>query len=205
VTANEFDLVDSSGAVRGKLSMKYASTPALTLYDIQGRETVSLSSGMAEELMLTSGNNQISLRAGYGGTFLWFNDQGPSGKARFTVQISGDRTVFSLSGQDYKTAFDAYIEKQIVFTSLTDHNDKQRAAFGIDKSGDPYLSLSDDNEHTRSELRSNLSLLDEWGNLRTVIGSMVLKNTKTGSTEQLSPSSVTLFGENGRLLWQAPR
>jgi hypothetical protein len=43
VTANEFDLIDKSGTIRGKLFMKYADTPALTLYDIRGKETVSLS------------------------------------------------------------------------------------------------------------------------------------------------------------------
>jgi hypothetical protein len=206
VTASEFDLVDKEGKTRGKMFMDGGVVPTLELYDFQGKERISLKTAFANaELVLNSGNNQISLETDQYGTFLWFNDKGPSAEPRFTVQIWSDRTSLSLSGPDHKTSVGTYIHEKGAATSFTDRNDKQRAVLGIaQSSGEPYLTFSDENERIRSELRSNLSLLDEKGNVRTVVGSTVLKNTKTGSTEHLSPSSLILFGENGRVLWQAP-
>ena|SRR5215471_2747483 len=205
VTASEFDLVDKYGKTRGKMFMANGVTPTLASYDFAGNERISLkeTSG-GSEFALNSGNNQIVLETYQYGTSLWFNDKGPSGEPRFTVQIWSDRTSFSLSGPDHKASVGTYIHKNEATTSLTNHNDKQRAVLGIANSGEPYLTFNDENERTRAELRSNLTLLDEKGNLRAVMGSTVLKNTKTGSTEHLSPSSLILFGENGHVLWQAP-
>ena len=207
VTATEFDLIDSSGAVRGKLYMKYANTPAFVLYDLQGREAVSLSSGIggpSSELELVSGNNEIAIRANSLGTYLWFDDQGPSGQSRFTIQIGRDQTLMSLSGADHKTSVDTAISRNGSAISLTDHNDKLRATFGMNSKGNSYIGFDDDNR-VRAELNgTSLSLFDEKGTLRAAVGSINLKNTKTGSTEHLSPSSVTLFGENGHFLWGVP-
>jgi hypothetical protein len=179
--------------------------PTLELYDFRGKVTTSLAETVGgAELQLGAGDHQIALKADQYGTSLWFNDKGPSGDPRFTVQIWSDRTSFSLTGPDHKTSVATYIYGNGATTSFTDHDDKQRAVLGIANSGEPYLTLKDEKERMRAELRSNLSLLDEMGNLRTVVGSTVLKNTKTGSMEHLSPSSLILFGENGHVLWQAP-
>lgn len=50
----------------------------------------------------------------------------------------------------------------------------------------------------------NLSINDEHGALRTVLGTTQLKDPRTGSVETRSPSSLVLFGENGKVIWQAP-
>ena len=96
VTATEFDLVDSSGAVRGKLYMADNENPTLGLYDTQGRETVSLwSTPDADEgafLRLASLTNSIVLSTYASEAWLEFDDLVPSSSVpvqpRFKVQTS---------------------------------------------------------------------------------------------------------------------
>jgi hypothetical protein len=60
------------------------------------------------------------------------------------------------------------------------------AFLNLDNDGSPSLSLNDTKE------------------LRAVLGNAYLKNTKTGSVEHRSPSSLVLFGEDGKVLWSVP-
>ncbi len=49
-----------------------------------------------------------------------------------------------------------------------------------------------------------VTLYDEGGKLRAALGNDDLKNTATGSTEHRASSSLVLFNEQGRVLWEAP-
>jgi hypothetical protein len=137
------------------------------------------------------------------------------------------------SGPERKRAIqaDVWNDGQL-FLLLRDHNGDQRVGLELDKQDTPGVFLYDQKGETRSSLvldsvgDPNLSLFDARGRpravlnfdndgspslslndtkqLRAVLGSVHLKNTKTGSVEHRSPSSLVLFGENGRVLWEVP-
>lgn len=50
----------------------------------------------------------------------------------------------------------------------------------------------------------SLQLFDKPFRTRAAFGSVQLKDSRTGSVETRSPSSLVLFGENGKVIWQAP-
>ena len=64
---------------------------------------------------------------------------------------------------------------------------KARGVFGLDASGSPSLSL-----------------LNAEGHLRAALGSTTTENTETGAVTTFPISTITLFGDNGRVQWQAP-
>jgi hypothetical protein len=47
-------------------------------------------------------------------------------------------------------------------------------------------------------------MYDAAGNARNVMGYVSLENTATGTTIQTSESALTLFGKDGKVIWQAP-
>jgi len=49
-----------------------------------------------------------------------------------------------------------------------------------------------------------LHMYDKKHRLRVALGSTKLKHVKTGSIEKRSPSSLVLFGEDGKVIWDAP-
>jgi hypothetical protein len=49
-----------------------------------------------------------------------------------------------------------------------------------------------------------LTLCDKAGKTRAALGNDDLKNTATGSIEHRASSSLVLFNEQGRVLWEAP-
>ena len=49
-----------------------------------------------------------------------------------------------------------------------------------------------------------LQLYDKAGKERAALGTTELKNTATGSTETRAESSLVLFNQRGRVLWEAP-
>jgi hypothetical protein len=50
----------------------------------------------------------------------------------------------------------------------------------------------------------SLTLSDAQGRDRAVLGTVDLQNAATGSTEHRSPSSLVLFGEDGKVVWSSP-
>jgi hypothetical protein len=50
--------------------------------------------------------------------------------------------------------------------------------------------------------KPNLSMYDAAGNARNVMGYVSLENTATGTTIQTSESALTLFGKDGKVIWQ---
>jgi hypothetical protein len=95
------------------------------------------------------------------------------------------------------------------------------AVFGFGPNREPYLAMYDpvrpfevtDNSTLqfgreiqlsfRGE-KVSLNLRDKDGRVRAVLGSTDLKHPQTGVVEKRPPSSLVLFGEQGRAIWQAP-
>jgi hypothetical protein len=71
---------------------------------------------------------------------------------------------------------------------LLDSDMKSRAALGLRENGEPYLSL-----------------IDPSGQVRANLGSIDFRNPLTGETEKRPPSSLVLFGEDGRILFSVPQ
>jgi hypothetical protein len=89
-------------------------------------------------------------------------------------------------------------------------NEAGKPRMTLDTVGDaPFLRLFDKAGNTRVSLdivgdAPTLSLLDKAGKERAALGTTELKNTATGSTETRAESSLVLFNERGRVLWEAP-
>jgi hypothetical protein len=91
--------------------------------------------------------------------------------------------------------------------SFFDKKKEKRINLGLGKDSKPLLALwgEGQKEYTAAYLTDDgISLVDPHQHTRAVLGSTRLENTKTGSTEETGPSSVTLFDKNGKLLWRAP-
>jgi len=60
-------------------------------------------------------------------------------------------------------------------------------------------------EGAAKELRAeSFVVVDEAGKTRAALGSTEAKDTRTGATIKYPISTITLFGQAGRALWQAP-
>jgi len=87
--------------------------------------------------------------------------------------------------------------------------DKTRAMLTLAQ-GKPGLILFDKNEKTRAELslaldgEPSLELSDQVGKTHATLGHAELKDQRTGSIEKRSASSLVLFGEDGKVIWEAP-
>ena len=66
-------------------------------------------------------------------------------------------------------------------------NCKPSIRLGLNQTGEPHLTL-----------------YDEEGTPRTALGAITLKETLTGVVKKRPPSSLMLFGEDGKVIWQAP-
>jgi len=69
--------------------------------------------------------------------------------------------------------------------------------------------LVDENRNPRvaligGKLGPAVSLFDEKGKGRAVLGSASLETARTGAKEITAPSSLTLFDSKGKVLWRAP-
>jgi hypothetical protein len=79
----------------------------------------------------------------------------------------------------------------------------QRAEVEI---GHEVTPIKRDNAVTLWSTRNgpSLTISDEQGHDRTVLGHAELKDVRTGSVEQRPASSLILFGEDGRVIWKVP-
>jgi hypothetical protein len=89
-----------------------------------------------------------------------------------------------------------------------DRSGKGRVNLGIVPGGS-VLSLSDENEKQRvllseAKVGPSLDLFDENERSRAVFGATSLENPNTGASENTGPSSIVLFGTNGKTIWRAP-
>lgn len=116
---------------------------------------------------------------------------------------------------------------------LLDQTEKSRVELSMETDGSPHLALydrggnnfialavlPDSSAHlqlfdqagklritlgTAPDGSPDLELLDQSKTLRAALGSVQLEDRRTGSVETRSPSSLVLFGKDGKVLWQAP-
>jgi len=92
--------------------------------------------------------------------------------------------------------------------AVVDDNGMVRASLGTSGDG-TGLALLDKAGNIRAGLAARgantaLILNDKAGNRRATLGDDDLKITATGSTEHRAASSLVLFNEHGRVLWEAP-
>jgi hypothetical protein len=226
ISASEFRLLDEGGKVRARLFLAGPYEPKLTLYDWRGGEdeqvslaatsigvqlTLSYSSALLDKVPAPQ-QGQIQLWAQQEGGFLKIGRKNTVPE----IDLSASHFFTGLnlaSATDHKRAIQASVGNArgaSVFVLLRDHNEKQRAGLELDSEDHPSFYLFDQNEEARANLGldalddPSLSLSDARGKLRSVMGSVGLQDMKTGSTTHRSPSSLVLFGENGRVLWEVP-
>ena len=92
--------------------------------------------------------------------------------------------------------------------SLFDKQGEKRSDFMIQSNGSPLLALwSAGQKQCSGDIITDdhISLFDKDQTIRTTLGAAQLENTRTGSTEDTGPSSLTFFDQKGKLIWQAPR
>jgi len=87
---------------------------------------------------------------------------------------------------------------------------QQRAWLGLSQDGEPSLALSDAAGEQRAGLglsqdgSPSLVLCDAWRNARAVVGCTETVVIRSGVERKHPESTITLFKENGDVLWRAP-
>lgn len=170
-----------------------------------------------------------NLNAYPSGASLMFTDSREHDKAFSEMMKSGKMDYEKLSAIQ-SASLNLSVDKDTsAHVSLTDKHGKIRGLLRTDAGGSPSLALYDENDHPRSVLSGSAGFLmadksgkmramlatdaegspslvlnDEKEHSRTVLGNVGLENTKTGSTENTGPSSLVLFGKDGKVIWRAP-
>ncbi len=93
--------------------------------------------------------------------------------------------------------------------SLGDKNGQLRAGLFLTDNGEPFLRLGDKNGQPRAALFSDtegpsLQLQDKNGRIRAVLGHIELEKLRTGTIIKKPASSLILFRENGKIIWETP-
>ena len=95
---------------------------------------------------------------------------------------------------------------------FTDENGQTRIFLGltsVDGETWPILKLRDADEDMRISISGGngnprISVLDKYGNSRAVLGCAALKAASTELVETKPESSISLFNEDGKMIWAAP-
>jgi hypothetical protein len=142
-----------------------------------------------------------------------------SGDSGYSATLDADSHGARLNlsdGRKWQQAYDKYLaDKQGKSEPAPDLSElpTQDLSLYLFRHGDlssAAIMLSDTHGKSRIQLRTNtagepsLEFDDEAGQGRAVLGNVGLENTRTGSTESTGPSSLIMFGKNGRVIWRAP-
>jgi hypothetical protein len=93
---------------------------------------------------------------------------------------------------------------------VVDKDGRPRALLGVLGTGEPGLQLYDQDENGRVDLslkangRPGLELSDSNARVRAAFGSTEIVAPDTGQVERRQVSSVMLFDQDGKVLWQVP-
>ena len=93
---------------------------------------------------------------------------------------------------------------------VVDQGGKPRALLGVLGSGGSGLQLHDQDENGRVALsltasdRPGLELSDSNGRVRAVLGYTEMVKPESGAIGRRQVSSVVLFDQDGKVLWQVP-
>lgn len=183
-------LFDQNGQGRAALSVRPDGTPLLSLADGTGKGGATLAVGADREtaLLLRDPDGKVRATLGLGphGVGLVFTDR--QGVSRVGIDVPGDDAA------------------RLV---LQDGAGMTRAALAIDKAGAPTLRVLDQAGQPRAVLASTdlgptLTLYDPNGAPRALVGPVQLKDSRGAAVVRRATSSVVLFDQDGKVLWQAP-
>lgn len=192
VEAQEFILRDTGGKVRAKIGMTADLGPELSFLDTTGKNRVSLSlSDQVDQGILgfadKDGRRRILLKE----NLLWLLDRKQSVRGFLSLEDDGSPTL-GVSGEMKGPGIDQpQIQlgerNGIPVLQLSDQKGKIRTQLELKPSGLPSLTLSDDKEQHRA-----------------VLGTTSLVNKNTGAKTQTAESSLILFNEDGKVIWETP-
>jgi len=206
-----------------------SSAPSLSASDFEPVETIPAQI-VARSFVLVDANGRTRAKLFFdtwGARLDFFNE---AGKPRMTLDTVGDAPFLQLFDKAGKTRVGLYVVGDGPALRLYDKAGKERVALDAvddapglvlyDKAGElraalgiagdaPDLGLYDKAETPRVGLSVGddgpaLRLYDKAGKERAALGTTELKNTATGSTETRAESSLVLFNQRGRVLWEAP-
>ena len=212
IEAQSFVLLDSTGHLQARLGM-LAGGPALQLFDQngQGRAALSVRPDGTPLLSLADGTGMggATLAAGANKeTTLLLRD--PDGKVRATLGLEphGPGLVFTDRQGVSRVALDVPGDDAARLV-LQDGAGVTRAALAIDKTGAATVRLMDGTGRPRATLASTdvgpaLTLSDPNGAPRAVVGPVELRDPRRATAVRRPASSVVLFDQDGKVIWQAP-
>jgi hypothetical protein len=207
IVARSFVLVDANGRTRAKLWVDdLLGETCFWLYDQTGTARVILgTTAPALQLLDKAGKLLVALGGDFGTPFITLFDKaerplvdlstvgGPAlqlydkaGKPRAALTTEGDATGLVLRDKAGKLGVALEDGDGVPRLVLYDTAEKARAALGAGNHG------------------ALLALYDKAEKIRAALGTTELKNTATGSTETRAESSLVLFNQRGRVLWEAP-
>lgn len=212
VEAQSFVLLDGTGRLQARLGM-LAGGPALQLFDQdgQGRAALSIRPDSTPLLSLVDGTGRGGATLAVGAnrdTALLLRD--PEGKVRASLGLDphGAELVFPDRQGVGRVAIDVPGEDGARLV-MQDGAGMTRAALAIDKTGAPTLRVMDPTGRPRAVLTSTdlgptFTLYDPNGAARTLVGPVELRDPRRATVVRRPASSVVLFDQDGKVLWQAP-
>lgn len=218
--AERFEVVDEDGKVRVEIGvgrLRYGE-PYLQLTGKDGKALVELGSdslgdpffNLGEQgrssriemmvaggphLVLHEGDTWVGLHAFNGGANL---DLSQKEDARIQLRISGETPKLELSKKR-----SGHITLGMGLSGYA----TDLLGVGEDAIEKPHLGLYGEDAQVTLTTAANgaaINLLDKNGKTRSTLGHTELKNQRTGSVEKRSTSSLVLFGEDGKVIWEAP-
>jgi hypothetical protein len=188
VTAKEFRLVDEQGRVRGTMTVDKDGDARLRLTGARPGNGVELDAGNIGELIaLSEDSAHIWLQLNESSSSIDATDR--NNIDRLSVNIFDNSSYLNLTGPDGKKYVLTAVSKSgsSISAGTDSSGGGEEFAAAVSASGEPSLTLSD----TR-------------GRDRAVLGTVDLQSVATGSTKHRSPSSLVLFGEDGKVVWSSP-
>jgi len=141
-----------------------------------------------------------------GGAGLFYANQ--DGSVGITLKLTGDgHPILTLQDKDRGNSVVVGTLESGALASIRDQNGAPRVWLGLDANGKSFLMLRDKDKTTRALLEEapRLTMLDEKGNHRTVLGSVKLGTGRGEKELKGPPSSLVLFDEKGKAIWSAPK
>ena len=190
---------------------KELTVSKLTMVDVQGRPRITLAVAppLASEVAL-SGCRPTDFADTYVSELRFMDEHG---RERACIMVSPTEASFGLLDKDQKTRIflhtSDFWEAHGSALALWNQRDSAARAVLIVDNNSSTLSLPDRHGTPRAVLSARkdglrLLLSDEHGKPRAVFGEAALTTPTTGATENTGPSSIALFGSNGKMIWRAP-
>jgi hypothetical protein len=189
VEAERFVVRDKNGQVRAELGVEPDGT------------------GVELKLLAPDGKERADLFASAISSLFTLYDE--SGEAGIDMLVTHLVSGFHVDENKSGNRFAVSVRDNKLEMGLT-KRDGGNLSLAVGDRGAPYLALFD-KQHQRIGLAvdegdgaSALTLSDQDGHDRAVLGSTDIEGEKTGNSERTAESSLVLFDKEGRVMFQAP-